>query len=247
MLHANGRPGVMSVQGLVPPLAGGQSASQPDITLAYGAFLLAEQEQRYGNGEEPPVPVQQLPYDGPPVRFLMSGRQVKFCSSREDVMYHYSMVPQGIGPSYHPVAEYAACLQGPFGSGIVRTRVNITGMAYGCQPITGLVTFHVPYTPLLTAQSAWYAPMSHSALIVGPVRLLNGTLITIIAVGPYHPAHHASCLICLPACVTGHAPTAITAVSIKSTKHRPAMSPFMLQQHKLTHGNVHQQCCWPTG
>lgn len=94
------------------------------------------------------MPVQQLPYDGPPLSFLTSGRQVKFCSSREDVKYHYVTVPQETDGPSNPVPEYAACLQGPLGAGIVRARVNTTGVAYGCEPITFFVTFCVPDTRL---------------------------------------------------------------------------------------------------
>jgi hypothetical protein len=89
-------------------------------------FLLAEQEHRYGNREQPPVPVIPLPYDGPPLRFLLDGRQASFCTTKEEVIYHYQTVPNG---RFYPVPEYAARLQGANGaSGIVRARINTTGV-----------------------------------------------------------------------------------------------------------------------
>jgi hypothetical protein len=90
-------------------------------------LMLMEQEERYGNGEQPPVQVRQLPYDGPALRYLMTGQQVKFCNTREEVLHYYQTVPE---ERYWPVAEYAASLQGPRGAGIVRARVNKAGVPH---------------------------------------------------------------------------------------------------------------------
>jgi len=112
-------------------------------------------------------------------------------------MYHYVTVPQQEpeGPSY-PVPEYAACLQGPLGAGIVRARVNTTGVAYGCESITVLVTLCVPNTPLVLAQSAWFAPMLHSAdtFVSDPAGLTTLLLMLLSVVSAC--LHHRSCPNC---------------------------------------------------
>jgi hypothetical protein len=127
--YSNQQPAVMSGAAFTPALAGGRQAADAPIILAQMQFMLHEQEQRYGNGEQPPVQVQQLPYDGPPLRYLMTGRQVKFCNTREEVLYNYRTVPEG---RYWPVAEYAARLQGPRGGGVVRARITTTGALSCC-------------------------------------------------------------------------------------------------------------------
>ena len=70
---------VPSIDGAVqlPPLAGGLTLDQPDVSLAT-LQVLAEQQELYGNGEQPPVQVQHQPYMGPPLRYLVSGRQVRY-------------------------------------------------------------------------------------------------------------------------------------------------------------------------
>jgi len=114
----------------VAPLAGSaDSHRQPGLTLTNLQCLLADQEHRYGYREQPPVPVIPLPYDGPPLRFLLDERQVSFCTTKEEVIYQYQTVPNG---RFYPVPEYAARLQGANGaSGIVRARINTTGVLLG--------------------------------------------------------------------------------------------------------------------
>lgn len=122
-----GPPSMMHRAGLSPLLAGGQRAEQANMIVAALTIVLAEQELLYGHGEQPPVPVQSQPYGGPPLRYLVSGRQVKFCTDKEQVLHEYEAVP---GHDYSPVPEYAAfVLGGPLGGGIVRARVNRTGVS----------------------------------------------------------------------------------------------------------------------
>jgi hypothetical protein len=123
--YGNQAPSIMGAAGLAPALAGGQHAVDTPMILAQMQFLLLEQEQRYGNGEQPQVLVQQQPYSGAPLCYLMTGRQVKFCNTKEEVLYHYQTVPQ---ERYWPVPEYAARLQGPSAAGVVRARINKTGV-----------------------------------------------------------------------------------------------------------------------
>ena len=88
-------PAIMGGAGLAPALAEGQVAADADVILAALQLTLHQQEQRYGNGEQPPVPVQQQQYNGPPLRYLMTGRAVKFCTTREEVLHHYQTLPEG--------------------------------------------------------------------------------------------------------------------------------------------------------
>eukprot|EP00775_Hariotina_reticulata_P005614 gene5614-5852_t len=110
--------------------------TQPHMLVAGLNVCLAQQEERYGHGEEPPVPVrQQPPYNGPPLRYLMDNRQVIFCTTRAEVLHYYQTVPNATanapgGHHCHPVPEYAALIQGGSGiSGIVRARINTTAQA----------------------------------------------------------------------------------------------------------------------
>jgi Ni,Fe-hydrogenase I large subunit len=118
------QPFILGGAGLAPLLAAGQTASDASVVIANLPALLYQQEQRYSNGEQPPVLVQQQPYDGPPLRYLLTGRQVKFCTTKEEAVHQYQTVPEG---QYFPVPEYAASVQGPNGAGIVRARINTTG------------------------------------------------------------------------------------------------------------------------
>jgi hypothetical protein len=127
---SNQPPSMMHGAALAPTLAGGQIAADAPIILAQTMLLLKQQEQRFGQGQQPPVLVQQQqqqqqPYSGPPLRYLMTGRQVKFCCNKEEVLHHYQTVPQ---EKYWPVPEYAAKLQGPNAAGVVRARINTTGV-----------------------------------------------------------------------------------------------------------------------
>jgi hypothetical protein len=49
----------------------------------------------------------------------------RFCTDREKVLHDYETVPAG---QYWPVPEYAAMVSGPQGAGVVRTRVNNSGV-----------------------------------------------------------------------------------------------------------------------
>lgn len=62
-----------------PPIAGGTPADQqPGTTIANLQILLTKQQQLYGSGEQPPVQVQHQPYNGPPLRYLVSNRPVRY-------------------------------------------------------------------------------------------------------------------------------------------------------------------------
>jgi hypothetical protein len=63
--------------GAAPP-AGGLIESEPSVIIAALRVILAQQQQHYGNGEQPPVQVQDQPYSGPPLRYLVSGRPVRY-------------------------------------------------------------------------------------------------------------------------------------------------------------------------
>jgi hypothetical protein len=69
---SGGQPYILGGAELAPLLGAGQIARSTDVVLANLSALLYEQEQRYGNGEQPPVLVQQQPYDGPPLRYLLT-------------------------------------------------------------------------------------------------------------------------------------------------------------------------------
>jgi hypothetical protein len=71
------RPGA----GQAPMLAGGLTEEKPSFVLASLHVLLAQQQQQYGNGEQPPGQVQHQPYSGPPMRYLISGRPVRYLAS----------------------------------------------------------------------------------------------------------------------------------------------------------------------
>eukprot|EP00775_Hariotina_reticulata_P007336 gene7336-7548_t len=143
------------------PLAGSRSSTrQPGLTLTNLQSLLAEQEQLYGHGEQPPVPVTQLPYNGPPIRYLLNGRQVTFCTTEEEVIYHYQTVPAGC---YWPVPEYAASLQSASGaSGIVRARINTTGLKL-CLPILILIVVLPLCNSCITAPATLFPKYAYGA------------------------------------------------------------------------------------
>jgi hypothetical protein len=61
-----------------PPLAGGRTLDQPTVAIATTQILLAQQHKYYGNGEQPAVQVQHQPYSGPALRYLVSGRPVRY-------------------------------------------------------------------------------------------------------------------------------------------------------------------------
>lgn len=123
-IYSPSRPAVLRGADLCPVLAGGQRAQGSELNVAMLQLLLVEEEHRYGHGEQPPVLVQHQPYSGPPLRYLLSGRRVKFCADRQQALHEYQTVPAG---SYWPVPEYAAWVQGPSAGGVVRARINKTG------------------------------------------------------------------------------------------------------------------------
>jgi hypothetical protein len=81
-----------------PPLAGGRTLEQPTVAIATTQILLAQQQRYYGNGEQPAVQVRHQPYSGPPLRYLVSGRPVRYLAcnqlleGRVDVPLQYSTV-----------------------------------------------------------------------------------------------------------------------------------------------------------
>lgn len=116
--------GLPVFEGASNVLYGAPREEQPNMVLAGLHSLVMRQQQQYGNGEQPPLLVQQQPYHGPPLRFCLTDQRVRFCYTKEDVLHHYVTVPAN---RYAPVPEYAARLQGPLGTGIVRARINSTG------------------------------------------------------------------------------------------------------------------------
>lgn len=102
-----------------------------------------EQERQYGSGQQPPVAVQHVAHEGPILRFLQTNRPVNFCYTKEEVVRQYKTIPESSGKSIKPPPEYAARLQGPRTSGIVRTRVNKTGVQVLCVQPTWPLTWQV--------------------------------------------------------------------------------------------------------
>lgn len=122
-------PSIMAEPGEVPTLAAG-AARQHGTNLSMLPWLLKQQQDRYGDNQQPPVAVQQTAYQGPPLRFLLDGRRVKFCCSQDEVIHQYKTLPEESSHAgHHPVPEYAALVQGPAASGVVRARINTTGVS----------------------------------------------------------------------------------------------------------------------
>lgn len=71
------------------------------------ALLMILQEARYGHGEQPPVLVRHMECVGPPLQYLLTGRQVRFCCTKDDVSTTQA-IPQTEIANVYPMPEYAA-------------------------------------------------------------------------------------------------------------------------------------------